>query len=157
VALFDVSDVENPKEIDHVEIGEAGSDSEALRDHKAFLFSKEKGLLVLPVREVKGSPYYDRTYGYQRQRVWQGAYVLSVSPEDGFTVKGKISHLDGEEDQQYWYYSPSSVRRSLYMDDVLYTVSATTIEMNDVDTVDSLGKIDLPFKKERFYDFPWWY
>jgi inhibitor of cysteine peptidase len=157
LALFDVSDVEHPKEIDHVEIGEPGSDSEALRDHKAFLFDKEKNLLVIPVREVKGVGYVNPMYGYYRQKIWQGAYVFGVSPSTGFEKKGKITHLDGEEDQQYSYYSPSAVRRSLYMDDVLYTVSSTTIKMNDLDTVKEIGEIDLPYKSERYYDYPWWY
>src|SRR3989338_2141236 len=53
VALFDVTDVEKPKLVDQYEIGEQGTDSEALQDHKAFLFDKDKKLLVLPVREVK--------------------------------------------------------------------------------------------------------
>ena len=53
LALFDVSDVEHPKQIDKVEIGDAGSDSAALSDHKAFLFDKAKNLLVIPARVVK--------------------------------------------------------------------------------------------------------
>ena len=42
LALFDVSDVNNPAMIDKVEIGVSGSDSEALRDHKAFLFDRDE-------------------------------------------------------------------------------------------------------------------
>jgi inhibitor of cysteine peptidase len=157
LALFDVSDVANPKEIDHYEIGEAGSDSEALRDHKAFLFDKEKNVLVIPVREVKGTRYYSSRYGYYSQRVWQGAYVFGVDPNTGFEKRGKITHLDGDEDEQYWYNSPSAVRRTLYMDDVLYTVSATKIKMNDIKSVEDISEIELPYRKDRYYDYPWWY
>src|SRR5660397_98692 len=42
ISLFDVSDVNNPKQLDTYEIGQPGTDSEALQDHKAFLFDKEK-------------------------------------------------------------------------------------------------------------------
>ena len=42
LALFDVSDVKNPKQLDMYEIGASGTDSEALRDHKAVLFDKDK-------------------------------------------------------------------------------------------------------------------
>jgi uncharacterized secreted protein with C-terminal beta-propeller domain len=157
LALFDVTDVENPVEIDHYTIGEAGSDSEALRDHKAFLFDKEKNLLVIPARVVSGTRYYNNRYGYYTQKVWQGAYVFGVSLESGFEKRGKITHLDGDEQEQYWYYSPSAVRRSLYMGDVLYTVSATTIKMNNVKTVKEINSIDLPYKKDKYYDYPWWY
>ena len=52
LALFDVSDVANPKQLDKVQIGDAGSDSAALTDHHAFLFDRTKNLLVIPVRAV---------------------------------------------------------------------------------------------------------
>ena len=56
IALFDVSDVKNPVEKAKYELGKewsnakySWSDSNALYEHKAFLFDKEKNLLVIPV------------------------------------------------------------------------------------------------------------
>ena len=49
LALFDVSDVNNPRQLSNVTIGDRGTDSLALSDPKAFLFDKSKGLLVIPV------------------------------------------------------------------------------------------------------------
>lgn len=49
ISLFDVTDMTNPKELAKYEIGDRGTDSPVLRDHKAFLFNKEKNLLVIPV------------------------------------------------------------------------------------------------------------
>jgi uncharacterized secreted protein with C-terminal beta-propeller domain len=154
LSLFDVSDVGNPKQLDKFEIGERGTESEALRDHKAFLFDKEKNLLVIPIQE-RDNKFYDGRY--YRYRVWQGAYVFGLTPEDGFDLKGTITHLEGDENDRYWYHSPSAVRRSLYMDDVLYTVSASMIKANDIDTVDEIEDVDLPFREKRYYDYPWWY
>ena len=158
LALFDVSDVKNPRQIDAYEIGEAGTDSEALRDHKAFLFDKKKNILVIPVTEVKSKPYYDPRLGYYRQSYWQGVYVFSITPEEGFEVKGKITHNEGEEERDYYYYgSPNAVRRALYMDDVLYTVSAIKIKANDIDDIDNeLKEIKLPFEKVKYYEYPWY-
>jgi inhibitor of cysteine peptidase len=155
LSLFDVSDVNNPKQIDMYEIGEAGTDSEALSDHKAFLFDKNKNLLVIPIREVTGKEQYDSRYGYYMQKVWQGAYVFSISPADGFKLKGKISHLDDYEEQQFYWNSPSAVRRSLYMDDVLYTVSARKIKMNSLDNITEINSVDLPFDKNQYYEYGW--
>jgi uncharacterized secreted protein with C-terminal beta-propeller domain len=104
LSLFDVSDVNNPKQLDVYEIGEPGTDSEALREHKAFLFDKKKNLLVIPIREVKGKKY-DSQYGYYRQNIWQGAYVLGLTPESGFELKGKVTHNDDEEDKCFVYNS----------------------------------------------------
>ncbi len=154
LALFDVSDVKNPKQIDKYEIGEAGTDSEALRDHKAFLFDKKKNLLVIPVTEVKGKLYYDSRLGYYRQRFWQGAYVFGITPEEGFKVKGTITHNEGDEERDYYYGSPNAVRRSLYMDDVLYTVSAVKIKANDISNIDNeIKEIKLPYERE-YYPYP---
>ncbi len=152
LALFDVSDVRNPKQAAKYEIGEAGTDSEALRDHKAFLFDKKKNLLVIPVTEVKGKLIYNDRLGYYTQRYWQGAYVFSLTPEDGFKVKGTISHNEGDEQQYYyWYGSPNAVRRSLFMDDVLYTVSGIKIKANDLaDISKELKTISLPYEKEVY-------
>ena len=48
VSLFDVSDVNDLKVKSEVILGDSGSDSEVIRDHKAFLFNKEDELLVIP-------------------------------------------------------------------------------------------------------------
>ncbi|MCZ7357196.1 MAG: beta-propeller domain-containing protein [Candidatus Methanoperedens sp.] len=156
LSLFDVSDVNNPKQLDKYEIGTAGTDSEALRDHRAFLFDRKKNLLVIPIREVSEDRVYGK-YGdyYNRQKVWQGAYVFGITPEDGFKLKGKISHLDDYEDQNYYWNSPSAVRRSLYMDDVLYTISARMILMNNLSDMSKIKGIDLPFEINKYYNYMW--
>jgi uncharacterized secreted protein with C-terminal beta-propeller domain len=53
--MFDVTDVANPKELFKENIGDRGTYSELLNNHKALLFSKEKNLLSFPVSlyEVK--------------------------------------------------------------------------------------------------------
>jgi uncharacterized secreted protein with C-terminal beta-propeller domain len=155
LALFDVSDVTNPTQIDTYEIGQSGTDSEALNEHKAFLFDKEKNLLVIPVREMKDR-YFDNKLGYYRNKIWQGAYVFGLTPEDGFEVKGTITHEDDEEDTNYYYYgSPSAVRRSLYMDNTLYTISAKKIKMNNLDNIkEELNEIKLPYEVENKDHFP---
>lgn len=49
VGMFDVTDVNNPKEMFKEVIGTSGTTSELLYNHKALLFDKEKGLLAFPV------------------------------------------------------------------------------------------------------------
>ena len=152
IALFDVSDFENPKVISQVIIGDRGSDSSALHNHKAFLFDREKQLLVLPVRvceindEIKeqNKGYTGSMYGSFK---FQGTYVYKLSLEDGFELKGKITHLtdDSEDDEFYWYRcsSPSYITRSLYINDVLYTVSNSMVKMNDLHDIGELNNISL--------------
>jgi len=152
IALFDVSDVENPKLIDKYEIGARGSDSQALNDHKAFLFDRNKNLLAIPVREVKSDRIYDEKYGYYKWDVWQGAYVFTVT-EEGFILKGKISHEEDKESTT-WYSSPSAVRRSLYIDNIIYTISLKKIMMNDLDSLEEINELTLPYEESRQYPYP---
>jgi uncharacterized secreted protein with C-terminal beta-propeller domain len=143
LALFDVSDMNHPVEVDHVEIGDAGSDSEALRDHKAFLFSKEKDLLVIPVREVQ-KVYPKGDHSPYTQKIWQGAYAYSVSPAKGFTLRGRVAHSDEDTSGYYWG-SRDAVKRSLSIGDVLYTVSSSEIIATDLTTMNPIREIPLPY------------
>jgi uncharacterized secreted protein with C-terminal beta-propeller domain len=142
IALFDVSDVNHPTEVGHVEIGEAGSDSEALRDHKAFLFSKEKDLLVIPVREVQKVPLEGK-YAPYTQKIWQGAYVFGVSPDEGFILRGKVTHSDEDSSGYYWG-SRDAVKRSLYIGNTLYTLSESELIATDLANMNRLREIPLP-------------
>lgn len=149
IALFDISDFENPKEVAKYEVEEKWSDSNALYDHKAFLFDRDKNLLVLPMSYSKEIGLGDR--GYMEYEHWQGAYVFDIDKNE-ISLKGKISHKpeDGEEG---YYYGPYAVQRSLYMDDVLYTISRSFIKANDLSDLDFVEELELPYEEERYYDY----
>ena len=140
IALFDVSDVSNPVQMANYTIGDRGSDSPVLRDHKVFLFDKTKNLLVIPALEarVDRSQYpYDVPSSAYGQPVWQGAYVFNVTLEKGFELRGNITHM---ENGISIYDSNFYVKRSLYIENVLYTVSNVKVKLNSLD--------DLAFIKE---------
>lgn len=149
LSLFDVSDFENPKEVDTMIIGDEGSDSIALNEHKAFLFDKNKNLLVIPVREV-GEKYETDKSGYFRNKVWNGAYVFTIT-SNGFDVRGKVSHNDKDDEYNYWS-SPFNVKRSLYINDNLYTFSDSLVKVNDLGTVEQINEIELPYEN-NWYPF----
>ena len=144
IALFDVRDVNNPLLVDKVEIGDSGTDSEALHDHKAFLFDRQKNLLVIPIQEVKKvykAEYPGAPYSHQ---AWQGAYVFGIDPETGFVKKGTVTHHVGGE-PYYYYGSSDAVRRSLYIEDILYTISSKSIILSDLgDLTEKVNEVDLP-------------
>jgi len=146
ISLFDVSDVRNPKEADVYVMGDAGSDSIALNDHKAFLFSKDKNLLALPVsirESLDGSSYGKLTFS--------GAAIFNIT-KDSLELKGKIDHSDGgrASDSDYWRgysYYDNTVKRSLYINDTLYTFSNKYIKMNKLEDLSAVKSLEL--KKER--------
>ncbi len=152
LTLFDVSDVANPKVIDTYIIGDAGSDSIALSDHKAFLFSREKNLLSLPVsiRELAGNNYYGKL-------TFSGAAVFKVD-QAGFRLLGKIDHSDGgyTAASDYWdgvNYYDNTVKRSLYIDDTLYTFSNQYIKMNKIKDLAEVKVLKLEKNKTVSDDF----
>lgn len=152
LALFDVSDVTNPKLLDKVQIGDAGSDSAALTDHHAFLFDKAKNLLVIPVRAVINDPVIQEDYYSSRPNVWYGAYVFGLTPQTGFTLRGTVQH--GAGDSGYYSYgsSASEVRRSLYIGDVLYTMSSRQILANSLGDINTtIATIPLPPVSDVLY------
>jgi inhibitor of cysteine peptidase len=147
ISLFDVSDVSNPVEIAKYEIGDRGTHSPVLEDHKALLFNKEKNLLVIPVREAKIDPTkYEGdvpswAYG---DPVWQGAYVFDISL-NGMQLRGKITHIEDAELLKLGYYfgSDYTVQRSLYIDNVLYTISRMKVKMNSLETLAEINAVEL--------------
>ena len=149
ISLFDVSDVNNPQEIDKLEIGDRGTESPVLWDHKAFLFDKSRNLMVMPIllAEVDVSDYPEGVPSWAHgEPVWQGAYVFDISLDAGISVQGRITHIEDIADPEYYYYySPFSVERSLYIDDVLYTISQAKIKMNSLENLGYINEVELPY------------
>lgn len=226
VSLFDVSDVENPIEVDNWIVGERGSESEASYNHKSVLFDKEKGILVLPVSVAELIPSKWNPDYKDSQIVWEGVYILDINLE-GINERGRISHnkefvseygpakdeligaerKDGsgniwtkqedgmwkiEQNNLYgeWIiengrgYSTGNIgfngtswgdmlideqpgginynrynrfpwenkiKRSLYMDDVLYTISEANIKANDLNDLIEINSIDLGYESNNIY------
>ena len=123
ISLFDVSNVSKPIEIDKYTISGIWSDTPVLREHKAFLFSKIKNLLAFPVSMS--------VYSWDAPSLWQGVYVFNMTLPEGFVLRGKITHSE-------------EVKRSLYIDNVLYTISSKKIKMNSLEDLAKINEIELP-------------
>jgi uncharacterized secreted protein with C-terminal beta-propeller domain len=139
LSLFDITNFSNPIEISKYIIGGKGTYSEALNDHKAFLFSKSKNLLVIPV-----TIYEEWKYEFN------GAYVFNVDLTNGLQLKGNVTHQNESANKSEYYYPEwqNTVRRALYMDNVLYTISNKMIKANNLDSIEEINKIVLPYKEE---------
>ncbi|UCH02320.1 MAG: beta-propeller domain-containing protein, partial [Candidatus Bathyarchaeota archaeon] len=149
ISFFDVSNVSDPNVIDQTEIGDRGTDTPVLRDHKAFLFSKPQNLLVLPIllAEIDPNDYPDgippNAYG---EYVWQGAYIFKITLEGGIEYAGRITHMENSTDllkSGYYFSSLYEVKRALYINRVLYTISDKKIKLNNLDTLEEIIEINL--------------
>ena len=140
IALFDVTDVNNPVQKFSETIGSRGTNSELLRNHKALLFSKDKNLLAFPISVVEENNRYG-------QPSFQGAYVYNIDEENGFVLKGKITHITSEDykNKEYYYYSyDKHIERILFINDTLYTLSQGMIKANDIENLDERNQLIIP-------------
>jgi hypothetical protein len=127
VSLFDVSDLTKPSRIAqyHAKFGH----SEAEFDPHAFLYWPASGLLVVPLN------VYEPAKGPQG-----GAIVLQLS-DGGITEVGFITHPAAQIQQISKF--PGQIRRSLIIDDVLWTVSDAGLEATSMRGLDTLAWIPL--------------
>ena len=128
MALFDVSDVSNPKELYSVKIGDIGTHSELLYNHKALLFSKEKNIIAFPitVREKQNSSrYYGKT-------TFEGAIIYGLSLENGFEERARISRTED-----------FLIERIIYIDNNIYALAQDLVKIIDMNTMESIGEIKL--------------
>lgn len=130
MALFDVTDPNNPTEMYSVNIGGKGTYSELLYNHKALLFSKEKNIIAFPIS----------TTGEDYEVTFQGAIVYGLSLENGFEEKGRITNIENDINK---YYPRNSIQRIIYINDTLYTLSRNLIKATDINTMQPKGSINL--------------
>lgn len=142
VALFDVADMKNPKELYSIGIGDRGSQSPLLWNHKALYWDAGRHLFAFPVEVASLAKGFNAKqpwlYG---EPTYQGAFVYEVTPEKGFTLKAKLSqipdtvkpvHIDFEGyAYSYWESDATDlfVDRILSIDKSLYTLSNTQLSV----------------------------
>jgi hypothetical protein len=132
--IFDVSDMKNPK-LSHKEvIGTRGSSSEALTNHLAFTYFAPKSVLALPMTICEGG---SQNGGYGTNMTFSGLMVYDTTATGGFKLKGKVAHpmtstggYDSAACSNWWTNASSEVRRSVVMDDFVYSISNKRVKVN---------------------------
>lgn len=124
MAMFDVSDLYNPKELFKVAIGDSKyTYSELLYNHKALLFSKEKNIIAFPLYSSSGRKTNSR------------AAIYEIDLEKGFTLKGEIANVTTEYNQE--------VKRIVYVNNTYYTLSNTLVKVANMDTLEVIKEIEI--------------
>lgn len=152
IAIFDVTDVTHPVEMFSIKIGDRGTDSEMLYNHKALLFSKEKNLLALPVNLFelkKGQSVINTGSNYPEYGTftYQGAYIYNIDLINGITLKGRITHKSDDQyikSGQYTANGYNNIQRILYINDALYTISSGKVKASDINTLADINEVIIP-------------
>lgn len=155
MALFDVTDVNNPVQISQTVIGDRRTTSAILTNPKALLFSKERELIAIPVNnysedfEIKSSSdsyssIVNSYTNYNKSYIAEGYFVYKINIEDGFNLKGIITHENSTKNKSsYYYYNRSKLLRGLYIDNNLYTISETTVKVNNLDKLELINELKI--------------
>ncbi len=150
-SLFDVSDPYNPQETSKL-ILNGSIYSDALYQHKAVTFIKDKGLLIVPYS------FYDEfvTVGDQKitKEFSNGAMVLNVTKEGGFVLKGIVTDPKFGEFGDAHTNESRYVMRSSYWNDLLYTISNQSVVAVNMNDLSFFGQTDMyetsEFEEQNF-------
>ena len=137
--IFDVTDLSDPKLMHKEVIGTRGSTSDAATDHLAFNYFPSRKLLAIPMTICEGGD--GGQYGDKMS--FSGLLVYRVTTASGFEKLGGVPHQEPETDQNYWgacgswwTQSNSLVKRSIFMDDWVFSVALDLIQVSSLEDLE---------------------
>lgn len=122
VSMFDISELESPKEMYSISVGEKYTSSELMNTHKALFYNENKNLIGFPYTFRGDTSNDDRN----------GLVLLKIDLGNGFEEYGNISNKVN--------YS-TNINRAIYINDILYTLSNTEIISYDLNTIEKLDEL----------------
>ncbi len=178
--LFDISDFADPV-LAFREVVAEGWDatSEAMYDHKAFMFYSPMDLMAVPVREWGWDDWGDdddwddddvwnddddvsfdddepvdpplfRDAAPPTDGAYSGVYLYDVTADGGFDMLGYIDHSNYEaEPESESFGDMPTVRRCVVIGDYLYTISDAALVVTEIESVTDLASDDLPYEDGR--------
>ena len=131
--IFDVSDMTAPALAHKHVIGTRGSSSEALTNHLAFTWYPEYALLSIPMTVCEGGD--DGRYG--KDMTFSGLMLFDASVAAGFAEHGRVAHPPSDQIDcgNWWTDAKSVVRRSLFLDNYVYSISDSHLKVRDVNAL----------------------
>ncbi len=123
MSMFDVSDLQNPKEMFNVNIGDKYTYSQITSNHKALFYNKDKQIIGFPV-----------TYSNKNNKYINSLVLFKIDLEKGFEKYGEI-----KQDINY----KTDIDRAIYIGDKLYTLSNLQITQYDFNTINKINEVKL--------------
>lgn len=124
MVMFDISDLNNPKELFKILIGDSKyTYSELLYNHKALLFSKEKNIIAFPLYSSSGRNTNSR------------AAIYEIDLAEGFTLKGEIANVTNDYNKQ--------VERIVFVNNTYYTLSKSLVKAANMNTLEVIKEIEI--------------
>lgn len=124
MAMFDISDFNNPQELFKIAIGDSKyTYSELLYNHKVLLFSKEKNIIAFPLYSSSGRKTNSR------------AAIYNIDLEKGFSLKGEIANVTDKYEE--------NVKRIVFVNESYYTLSDSLVKVANMDTLEVIREFNI--------------
>jgi len=138
IALFDVSDVKNPRELHQISIGDRGTESELLHNHRALMWDPSRKLIGFPIRiaTIKEKPRAEEERWAYGETTFTGGIVYQISLKNGFEERVRVTHYDEQDLLKAGDYMPYNYRlniaRLLYIGDNLFSFSPSALSAENL-------------------------
>jgi hypothetical protein len=141
--IFDVRDPQHPALLHRHVIGTRGSSSEALTNHLAFTYYRPLGILAVPMTVCEGGD--DGRYGTLLS--FSGLMLFDVDVANGIRERGRVAHAPASATTSgggealscstWWSQAGSDVKRSVFLDRWVYSISGTVMNVQSIDALGS--------------------
>jgi hypothetical protein len=136
LSIFDIQEFANPQLLHKTIIGDRGTSSEALTNHKAFTYWTAHNLLALPVDlyqhdQKPAQAWWPGTYQSS------GLYVYRVSRESGFTPLGILYTTEDPQEA----YPNLSWTRGLFLEEDVLAITKDAVRRAPIDQIPSSMEI----------------
>jgi inhibitor of cysteine peptidase len=125
LSIYDIRNFSAPRLLSGENIGDRGTNSEALFNHKAIMFLPERNLLALPVNlyDFQSSPENSIGYG---ENQFAGLYVYHLTNAYEFEYLGRIDMSLGKGDG--WI-------RGIFLNDDVYSMSSDWVKTAGIQSI----------------------
>ncbi|WP_053075132.1 beta-propeller domain-containing protein [Ornithinibacillus californiensis] len=147
ISVFDVSEPTNPTEKFSEVIGQGGSYSELLHNHKVLFKHPTENLFGFPavLSETKMVNKDGITYE-EYNVIFEGALLYEITP-DGIRLVDTITHQGEFKEYPEW---TSEIRRLVSVDNAIYTLSWDKMKVYDLNQKQVLKTVELPELKFEY-------
>ena len=130
ISMFDVSDLENPKEIFNKTLDNSAAYSDIMYEHKALFFNKAENLIGFPIS------------WWSRRENKSGLLLYRIDMENK-----EFEELDDLIENTTY----SSIERAVYIGKAIYTIHQDRIIKYDLKTLEKIGELELEYEEEYYY------
>jgi len=157
ISLFDVSDPTQPGHDAALRISPVSRDrahewswswSEATYESKAFQYWGPKNMLAIPLSTYRSVDWYEDGRYYWSYQYISKLVLVEVNETAGtLEVYGEVNHsslYDNQDGENRWW-DDRNIRRSIFMGDFVYAVSAAGITATNLTTMTETARLTIEY------------